>query len=69
MTGHPVVRRDLPKERDRVPAERQLRFGAAGVEGAARGDVDRAGGLALEDRGVEGALGGGPGHRGEQASV
>jgi len=66
MAGDPVVRRGLLKGRDRLPAEGELGFGAAGVEGAARRDVDRAGRLPLEDRGVEGPLRGGPGHRGEQ---
>ena len=49
-----------------LPAEGQLRLGAAGVERAARGDVDRAGRLPLEGRRVEGPLRGRPGHRGQQ---
>ena len=50
-------------------AERQLRFGAAGVEGAAGGDVDRAGGSPLRIGGLKVRSGVGRGTAASQASV
>ena len=66
MAGDPVGRGGFAEGGDFVLAAGDLGLGAAGVEGAARGDVHGAGGLAFEHRGPEGLLRVGQGHRGQQ---